>query len=255
MSCRNTSSSLPDGCAALQRGRRVVGHDLAAGDDDRAGADGVDLFEDVGGDDDRLVRRHALDQRPHLMLLVRVEAVGRLVEHQDRRIMQQRLRQADAALEALGQGFDRLQAHAFQPCELQGVLHPVVQLAATVAADLGEEAQEAGDRHFRVGRRAFRAGSRGRAGRRLRRTARRGPGCARCPRSGHESGQHPHGGGFAGAVGAEEAQHLPLRDAERHVVDRGEGAEALGQSLDLDQGSLVIGRHAVPPVLVRGARA
>ena len=59
---------------------------------------------------------HRPDQPAHLVFLVRVEAVGRLVEDQHLRVVQDRLREADAALEALGQGLDRLVQH---PVELQ----------------------------------------------------------------------------------------------------------------------------------------
>ena len=84
------------------------------GDDDRARADRVDLFEDVRRDHDDLVARHRVDQRAHFVLLVRIEAVGRLVEDQHRGIVQDRLREADAALEALRQRVDRLFEHALQ---------------------------------------------------------------------------------------------------------------------------------------------
>jgi hypothetical protein len=35
-----------------------------------------------------------------------------------------------------------------------------------------------------------------------------------------ERAEHPHGGGLAGAVGAEEAEHLPLGDGEVDVANR-----------------------------------
>ena len=60
---------------------------------------------------DRLVRRERVDERAHLVFLVGIETVGRLVEDQHRRIVQQRLGQTDAALEALGEGLDRLLQH------------------------------------------------------------------------------------------------------------------------------------------------
>ena len=42
------------------------------------------------------------------MLLIGIETVGRLVENQYQRIVEQGLRQTDATLEALRQGLDRL---------------------------------------------------------------------------------------------------------------------------------------------------
>ena len=59
---------------------------------------------------------------------------------------------------------------------------------------------------------------------------------------GDEARKHAHGGGLAGAVGAEEAEDLALVEAEGDIVHRGEAAEPLGQARDLDQC-----RHASPP--------
>jgi hypothetical protein len=67
--------------------------------------------------------------------------------------------------------------------------------------------------------------------------------------------QHPeddaHGGGLAGAVGADEPEHLPLGDGEREVVEGDQVAVAAGQALQF--------QDVVPPVLaadvmVRAAR-
>ena len=48
------------------------------------------------------------------MLLVRVEAVGRLVEHEHRWVVQQGLGETDPLLVALRQGLDRLPADRFE---------------------------------------------------------------------------------------------------------------------------------------------
>ena len=82
----------------LQLLRRTVEHQFAAVDDDDPGADRFDLFENVGGNDDRLAFAHLPDQLAHFVLLVRVEAVGRLVQNQHRRIVQDRLREADPVM-------------------------------------------------------------------------------------------------------------------------------------------------------------
>ena len=58
------------------------------------------------------------DQRAHLVLLVRVEAVGRLVEDQHLGIVQDRLREADAPPIALRQRVDGLVEHALEMQEL-----------------------------------------------------------------------------------------------------------------------------------------
>ena len=43
----------------------------------------------------------------------------------------------------------------------------------------------------------------------------------------HEIEQHADGGRLAGAVGAEEAEHLALRDLERQVLEADDGAVVL----------------------------
>jgi hypothetical protein len=47
----------------------------------------------------------------------------------------------------------------------------------------------------------------------------------------------PHGGGLAGAVGTDEAEHLPLAHAEREVVEGHDLAVAAGQSPQLQHSS------------------
>ena len=49
-----------------------------------------------------------------------------------------------------------------------------------------------------------------------------------------QAGQHLHGGGLAAPVRAQEAEDLPARDAEAHVVDGHEVAEPHGEVVGLD---------------------
>ena len=56
-----------------------------------------------------------------------------------------------------------------------------------------------------------------------------------------EADHHAHGGGLAGAVGAEEAGDLPLADLEAEPVDGDGGSVALGDVVDLD--------HRVPATI------
>jgi hypothetical protein len=62
----------------------------------------------VSGHDDQLVFAKVVDQAPYLVLLIRIESVRRFIEDQDLRVVNQRLRQADAAAKALGQRLDDL---------------------------------------------------------------------------------------------------------------------------------------------------
>ncbi len=56
---------------------------------------------------------------------------------------------------------------------------------------------------------------------------------------GQQAGEHLHRRALAAAVGAEKAEDLAALDAEAHVIDRSELAEALGEPLRLDGGRTV----------------
>ena len=60
---------------------------------------------------------------------------------------------------------------------------------------------------------------------------------------------HPHRGGLAGAVRAEEARHRAGPDVEAEVIHGGRGAVALDQAacLDHEKSSLVVAERARPP--------
>ena len=122
--------------------RRVVGDDLAARDDDGARADRIHLFEDVGGDDDDLVARHLVDERAHFVLLVGIETVRGLIEDQHRRVVDQRLREADAAPEAFGERVDGLREHLLELQPPDDVGQPLRALLALQLAQLRDEFEE-----------------------------------------------------------------------------------------------------------------
>ncbi len=94
--------------ALLQFLRSAVGHDLAAIDDDRARTRRLDLLQNVGGKNDRLRFAHLPNQRANLVLLVWIEAIGRLIEHEHFRIVDDRLRETGAMPIALRQRLDAL---------------------------------------------------------------------------------------------------------------------------------------------------
>src|SRR6187402_2450993 len=112
------------GRARLEAGGRVVGDEFALRDDDGARAHRVHFFEDVCGDDDGLLLRDFTDERADLVLLQRVEAVGGLVEDQDLRVMDDGLRQPDAALETLRERFDGLRDDGFELEPADDVIEP-----------------------------------------------------------------------------------------------------------------------------------
>ena len=105
---RPSSSGVP--CATI----------AAAVDDDGARAGRVHFLEDVGREHDRLVLAQLADQLADLVLLVRVEAVGGLVQDQHLGVVDQRLREAGAVAVALGQGVDRLVQHRVEEAALDG---------------------------------------------------------------------------------------------------------------------------------------
>ena len=70
-----------------------------------------------------LSRPMLADQLAHLVLLVGVEAVGGLVEDQHFRVVENRLGEADAALEAFGKCLDGLIDHRTQAHELDCTIH------------------------------------------------------------------------------------------------------------------------------------
>src|SRR3954469_463912 len=221
---------------AAQLGRRAVGDDAAAVDDDGARAGGVYFLEDVRREDDRLVGAELLDEVPHLVLLVRIEAVGRLVHDQHIRIVDQRLREAGAVLVSLGERVDRLVQHRLQEAELDHAVHRLLARGAGEAPQLGDELEERSHRHVRVRGGVLRqvADQALRLDGRLDHVVGADGDLAGGGR--HEAGDHPHGGGLAGAVRAEEAEHLAALDGERDAVDRPLGAKSFHQVVDLDHG-------------------
>ena len=75
---------------------RTVGDDASAGDDDGARARGFDLGQVVGREHDCALLANLLEVVEKLGLLVGVEVARRLVEDENRRVVNERLGQADA---------------------------------------------------------------------------------------------------------------------------------------------------------------
>jgi hypothetical protein len=213
---------------------RGVGEQAAAGDDDRAGAHRLDFLEDVGRQQDGAVTREFGDQPAHFVLLVRVEAVGGLVEDQRLGVVQDRRGQAHAAAEALRQRLDGLLPHAVERQALAHEAEPLLARVATQAAQVGDEPEEARGRHLAVARRAL-----GQVAQAPARGERVGlhvvAADARGALGRHEEARdHAHRGGLAGAVGPEEAEHLAGLDLEADAVHGRERSVAFAQGEGLD---------------------
>ncbi len=140
-----------------------------------------------------------------------------------------RLGETDAALEAFRQRLDRLLEHAVQMQALDHVLEALRAARTRQAAHVGNEIEELARRHFAVARRAFGQIAEYALGRErlVHHIVAADAGAAGSRRE--EAGDHFHRRRFAGAVRAEEAEHLPGFHLEGDAVDGGEVAVALGQ--------------------------
>src|SRR5688500_16894726 len=74
------------GLAAAKLGGCFVDHQTTLRDDNHAGAERLDFFQDVGGENDRLLRGERLDEGANLVFLIRVETIRGFVEDESGRI-------------------------------------------------------------------------------------------------------------------------------------------------------------------------
>ena len=224
----------------------VLGHDaelVAARADEvggRAlvhGATGLDEHEPVADllELAEVVRRHEhrataagqrSDQPAHLVDALRVEAVRRLVEDQQRRVAEQRGGDAEALLHAERVGAVAVVAAVAEPDGVEQGGDPLDR----VTADRGEHAQVLAAAEGRVERRALDhrpdarqvGGGGGDVVAEHAAVAGAGP---------HEPEQHGHRRGLAGAVGTDEAGDDALRQLEVEAVDDRAVPVALGEAV------------------------
>ena len=159
-----------------------------------------------------------MQQRADFDDLFGIEAAGGLVEDQDVGVVDDRLGDADALPEALGQLADQLGADVAEGAALDHLVGAAFDIGARDAFELADESEVFDDLHFGVKRRGFgqvadalldllrvlqhvEAGDGGLAG-----------------RGREEAGEDAHRGGFPGAVRAEEADDLALFHLEGDVV-------------------------------------
>ena len=159
-------------------------------------------------------------QAANFMNLPRIETDRRLVEHQHGRIVNQRLRQADALPIALGQLPANPVRHVGQPANFEHVLERRLDLRAREPAEFRDKPEIGFDPHVGIQRRIFgqvsdfparlerlrkdiepvdQHGARGRR---------------------HIAGDDAHRGSLAGAVGAEKAEDRTVLGFERYVSYR-----------------------------------
>ena len=151
------------------------------------------------------------------------------------RVVQDRLRQPDAAAEALRQRLDRLFEHRLELQAPEHVVEARPALRARQAAQVGDEAEEARGPSSRRSSARLPAGSRGR----------RAPRPARCRRRGRRSRRGPEVGATKPAsmrmvvdlpapLGPRKPSTSPGPHVEADVLDGGDAAVALGETVGLD---------------------
>jgi len=153
------------------------------------------------------------------------------------------LRDPNALLVALRQRADQLLAGAGEPAALLGNIDGVAASGLGHAVQLGGEQQIFVDVELAIQRRRFRQ------------IADLGLGASRVieqidaanadrAAGGREiAGQHLHGRGFAGAVGAQETEHFPAFELEIDAVDCGMGAETAREPARGDRGDRLLIGH------------
>ena len=99
----------------------------------------LDLAQDVRGDQHGVGAREAADVAAHLDDLPRVEPVGGLVQHQDRRVAQEGLGDRDALPVPAGQLGDEQVPHVAERQALDGGLDRAAHRGTPEAAQPGHE--------------------------------------------------------------------------------------------------------------------
>ena len=227
---RGAEQYVPAGAGLDQLRRGHVGEQPAAADDDQVVGGLRHLAHQVAGDQDGAAVGGQLPEEPADPVdALRVQAVDRLVEHQHRRVAEQRGGDAEPLLHAERETADPAPGHRFEPGQPQHLGDALLGYAVGLRdRPQVRPAGPAGVQGGRVEQRADLAQRPDQPG--VAAAADQGPAGGRRG----ESENDPHRGGLARAVRAEEAGHPPRADGEAQVVDRGDRAEALADPLHLD---------------------
>ncbi len=134
----------------------------------------------------------------------------------------------------LGQRLDALVQHRLQKTHLDDSIHRFLPRFPAQAPDFSREIQKAEHGHVSISGRVFRQVTDQPPRRnRLLDDVEAADG-HRSLRGWNEAGDHPHRGGFAGAVGAEKPQHLSAVHRKRNAIHGAFGAEKFGQILNFN---------------------
>ena len=205
------------------------GVEFAVVDDADARTEARGLLHVVRGvDDGEALAVEALEVFEDGVARMRIDADGGLVAEEKFRAMEEGGGEIEAAGHAAGEIFHGLAAAIGELHGFEGGVDAGAEIGAAEAVELAEDAEVLIGGEFGVERdvlrdeteREARGGVGG--GERLA-VERERAGVGRA-----EAADERHRGGLAGAVGAEQAEELAAGDVERHAVERGERAEALG---------------------------
>jgi len=186
----------------------------------------------VGAQHHGLLPAQILDQRADLFELIGIKAAGGLIQDEHFGIVDHGLRQAHALAVAPAQLSDLLVLLTLKAHLTHHLLHALAQALQLV--DAPHELEVLPHVHLQVQRVVLRqvthAPAHVHAGLAHIEPAHRG-----VPTGlGYVAGEHLHHGALAGAVRAEETDHLPFADLERHAVQRLLGAVQLAHLADGD---------------------
>src|SRR5713101_9935637 len=243
-------------CTRGQRLEALLEHDPAVVDNHHSVADLRDFGKYMRRKHDRAVAGKAADKLANLVNLSRVESDRRLVEHQHRRVVNQRLREPDALAVALRELAANAVRYGLKAAHLRHVFYRRFQRTASHAAKFRDEAQIRVHSHVAVKRRVLRQISNQAA--RLERVREdiEVVDYDRPRRRRHVPRDDPHRGGLARAVGSQEAQDLTALGLEGNVLDGDETAIRLGEVFNFyHRARSGAPRHPPPnPILYRRSR-
>ena len=189
----------------------------------------------MGGENDGVIAAEVTDQVADLDDLLGVKTDRRLVENDDLGVADERLRDADSLAVALGQIANDAVVNVLDLNDLANLRQMLLAIQRT-ALELVVEVEIFLDGHVQV-----QGGLLGQIADELFGAQRVGEDVDACDGGlarggGQVTRENVHGGGFACAVGAEQAYDLTAFYGKADVVDRAEGAVIFDQMFDLYHG-------------------
>ena len=206
---------------ALAQGlQRLIQYQPARGQHQYPVTDCLHLLHDMGGENHGGAPGEAPQQLPHLCRLLRIQAVGRLIEDQQARLSEDGLGHADPLAQASGQAIDRVQSPCAEVGGGDGLAQGQVSLRRGDSLEGRRVLQIVRDQHFRIDRQVLRQVAE--LSLYLACLARHiGPVDGHAARRGlQKTAEHAHDGSLAGAVVAQQPDDLIGANAEGDVVYR-----------------------------------